>query len=209
MNPGPCPIARAHRTPRVYLGEILNNLATITHGESPSAFAEFIEGTYAESRRAPRDDVDSWMADLVALQHRVVSEKRKPTRRVLQQELVRTSIRTAAAFCACAESALLAGQMQIAWSYLMDAQAIRASLATTASIALKGPTLASDVARKNALKLHEEHHGMKDDVLAHFERHKHEYKTLNEAAESIAGKVVPLSFRTVREYLIGQKLPQV
>jgi hypothetical protein len=52
---------------------------------------------------------------------------------------------------------------------------------------------------------HKENHALKADALKHYREHQHLFKSKDEAAEAIARKVVPASFRTVREWL---KKPQ-
>lgn len=61
----------------------------------------------------------------------------------------------------------------------------------------------SEQARAAADKRHKEHRAIRDDVRAHYMENKHLYKSKDDAAAAIAGKIVPLSFRTVRDYLRG------
>ena len=52
-----------------------------------------------------------------------------------------------------------------------------------------------------ALKRHHENHQMKADVFDWLESNIHNYKSMDAAAEAIAGKLVPLTFRTVRKWV--------
>lgn len=61
--------------------------------------------------------------------------------------------------------------------------------------------------RRGANKRNEENREMKAEALAHYaaNKHKPEYKTKNKAAAMMAGKVVPVAYQTVRDWL--SKLP--
>ena len=48
---------------------------------------------------------------------------------------------------------------------------------------------------------HRENRALKDDAMRYYVAHQHKFKSKDEAAEAIARKVVPVSFRTVREWL--------
>ena len=62
----------------------------------------------------------------------------------------------------------------------------------------------SDLAKRAAGVRHSENREMKAQVLAWFAENRGKYRSKDEAAAIIAGKVVPVTFRTVREWLKGQ-----
>lgn len=53
-------------------------------------------------------------------------------------------------------------------------------------------------ASKAAIKRHAEHHAMKAEVWEWCAKHRHEYPSMDRAAEAIAGTLVPVSVRTAR-----------
>ena len=52
-----------------------------------------------------------------------------------------------------------------------------------------------------AIKRHQEHYQMKADVFDWLGSNMHNYKSMDATAEAIAGKLVPLAFRTVRRWV--------
>ena len=62
----------------------------------------------------------------------------------------------------------------------------------------------SDLAKRAAGVRHSENREMKAQVLEWFAENRGKYRSKDEAAAIIAGKVVPVTFRTVREWLKGQ-----
>jgi len=52
-----------------------------------------------------------------------------------------------------------------------------------------------------AIKSHQEHYQMKADVFDWLRSNMHNYKSMDATAEAIAGKIVPLTFRTVRKWV--------
>jgi hypothetical protein len=60
-----------------------------------------------------------------------------------------------------------------------------------------------DAPRRNANKRHAENHQLKNDVFSWLDKNMHNYKSMDSAAEAIAGKIVPMKFRTVRNW-VGQ-----
>ncbi len=52
-----------------------------------------------------------------------------------------------------------------------------------------------------AIKRHQEHHAMKLEVFAWLNLNFHKYRSMDATAEAIAGKLVPLKFRTVRKWV--------
>jgi len=83
---------------------------------------------------------------------------------------------------------------------------------TSAFARLERPPSANEVqsefARTGAAARHAENRDSKSFALQHFEDHKHQYTSLDDAADKIAGAVVPYKWRTVRDWLKGRKLPK-
>jgi len=50
---------------------------------------------------------------------------------------------------------------------------------------------------------HKEHRDMKAQVIEHYEANRHLFRSKDQAAEAMAGKLVPMPFRTVRDWLKG------
>lgn len=76
-------------------------------------------------------------------------------------------------------------------------------------VAQKTDTLAEEKAKqrvslaasKAAIKRHAENYAMKEQVLVWCAEHLHEYASMDAAAEAVAGKLVPVTFRTVRGWV--------
>ncbi|MGX5650192.1 hypothetical protein ACWKW4_08050 [Hydrogenophaga borbori] len=58
----------------------------------------------------------------------------------------------------------------------------------------------SEIARIAASSRHRENHAMRDQVFAWLDQHKTPEMSLEKAAEAMAGKLVPLSYRAVRDH---------
>jgi hypothetical protein len=56
-------------------------------------------------------------------------------------------------------------------------------------------------ASKAAIKRHAENHAMKDEVFAWCARHLQDYASMDSAAEAVAGRIVPVAFRTARSWI--------
>lgn len=56
-------------------------------------------------------------------------------------------------------------------------------------------------AKSAAAARHAENHAMRDQVLDHFRQHRDTFKSKDDAALAMAGKLVPVRFRTVRQWL--------
>lgn len=63
-----------------------------------------------------------------------------------------------------------------------------------------GQVAVSAEAKKKALKRHEENHSIRDQIYEWLDQHKTPEMALDTAADKMAGKVVPLKWRTVREH---------
>ena len=72
-------------------------------------------------------------------------------------------------------------------------------------IRLSNESAAKTNALKNALKRHAEHHALRDDVYKWADLNIKPGQKLDDAASEIAGKVVPLTWRTVRAHLTKWK----
>lgn len=76
-------------------------------------------------------------------------------------------------------------------------------------VAQKTDTLAEEKAKqkvslaasKAAIKRHTENYAMKEEVFAWCAAHLHEYSSMDAAAEAVAGKLVPVTFRTSRSWI--------
>lgn len=60
---------------------------------------------------------------------------------------------------------------------------------------------ASTKARLKAVKRHAENHSMKKEVFIWLDTNMSKYKSMDSAAEAIAGKVTPIKFRTARDWV--------
>lgn len=199
-------LARAARSPKIFIVEILTDLADLKFSGSPSAFEDFIRGPYDQLRLTARIDPDAWYANVVSLQAACRVETNKRKKMELNVAVVELMYKTAAAHCACAERCLDAGQEHLAWTHLMDAQALRATLITTLAIGLNGPKLASAVGKAGAPNRHRENRASKVQALAWLDQHRTKFRSLEDAADAIAGKIVPMSRSTVRGWLTGYDL---
>lgn len=59
----------------------------------------------------------------------------------------------------------------------------------------------SALGRIGANARHKENRALKADALRYYEEHRHDFTTKDDAALAIAEKIVPVKFRTVREWL--------
>jgi hypothetical protein len=64
-----------------------------------------------------------------------------------------------------------------------------------------GKKARSDLARRNAQKRHEENHSMRADVIDFYKANKAKFKSVEKAAEEIAGKLVNVSHRTTVKWI--------
>lgn len=55
--------------------------------------------------------------------------------------------------------------------------------------------------KKAATARHAENHAMKADAMAYYEQNRHKFKSKDAAAEAIAGRIVPMTFRVVRGWI--------
>lgn len=62
---------------------------------------------------------------------------------------------------------------------------------------------ASRLAKQRASKRHAENHAMRDEVYAWLDANKTPKMSLDDAATEMAGKLVPLTWRSVRDHCIG------
>jgi hypothetical protein len=105
------------------------------------------------------------------------------------------------AVCAfCVQTMKAKRDSGMAWSYVSDAKQWLGILQGYMSGG-SGLTLATDLAKRGAYALHAENRAMKSVVFEWCDQNMSSYPSMDAAAEAIAGKVVPLKFRTVREWL--------
>ena len=67
---------------------------------------------------------------------------------------------------------------------------------------VKGVLIGKSIApKRNAKKRHAEHHSMKAEVFVWCDANMLNYKSMDKAAEAIAGKITPIAFRTARAWI--------
>ena len=113
--------------------------------------------------------------------------------------------------------------MQIACAYYVEAMRAESDgdLGEAWSLALEGAYWLGNVQgyaakgweaqeekRKAATARHAENHAMKADVIAWYSENMTSFKSIEGAAEAIAGKIVPAKFRTVRDWIAEWKKMQ-
>jgi hypothetical protein len=59
----------------------------------------------------------------------------------------------------------------------------------------------SVTARAAAIARHAKNRAMKQQAIRYYSENQHKFKSMDAAAEAIAGKIVPLAFRTVRDWI--------
>lgn len=69
-------------------------------------------------------------------------------------------------------------------------------------VAKEGKSLMASRASKHR---HAEHYAMKKDVLKYYQQHAGEWRSINKAAEAIAGNIVPVAVTTVRDWIRAAK----
>jgi|DEB0MinimDraft_12_1074336.scaffolds.fasta_scaffold01064_7 hypothetical protein len=67
----------------------------------------------------------------------------------------------------------------------------------------------SENARAAAAVRHEENAALKQEALAHYEMHKHQYNSVQDAARKIADKIVPVKSRTVARWISANNKNQL
>ena len=90
-----------------------------------------------------------------------------------------------------------AGEVNAAWAYLADGNYWMGVLK---AIGTERNEM-SERARKAADAKHAENRAAKADARAWYEAHRHEYPSLDSAAEAISRTIVPMTFRTVRDWI--------
>lgn len=97
-----------------------------------------------------------------------------------------------------AKQALREKNLEIAWVYAAEANywhGIVGGMQDGGSYLIKNRALAA------AKKRHEENHQIKADALRYYVENIATFKSKDNAAEQIAGKIVNVSFRTVRQWI--------
>jgi hypothetical protein len=88
----------------------------------------------------------------------------------------------------------------------MNYRLFRKSNGTTSGIEL--PTIKqvmSELSKKGLDIRHKENRASREEVLRYYKEHINEYRSKNQAAEAIAGKIVPFPFETMRGWLKERK----
>ncbi|MEO6687866.1 MAG: hypothetical protein ABIS07_17325 [Dokdonella sp.] len=101
-------------------------------------------------------------------------------------------------FCVIALRAAQAGDSTLAWSYVVEASVLT-GIASTMSMV--GQKMAPPIAHLGAKARHAGNRAMKQQAVADYLENATRYGSKDAAAEAIAGKVVPVKFRTVRDWL--------
>jgi len=202
----PAPLERSRRTPRVYIGEILNSIAPLLPLLYPGqcgSYRRLIEGPFAAARQSLPVDPDAGLALLVAAQDSMRQERNKKRKRALRAKMLEAEFQYCIACCALAEREIERGSVHVAWTHLMDAQAARSSLMVKFTVALLGPKTASQAGRAGAEIAHEGDRAKRERALRWFQANKHLFKTLDDAAERIQ-REEGVAFATARRWLKGQ-----
>lgn len=107
-----------------------------------------------------------------------------------------------ASYCIQAIRAMDTGVEREAWAIMIDARYWMGAL-----YGIQGrrgepvvPTV-SDLARKGADARHAENRQLREFALKHYEQNRSSYRSVEAAAEAIAGRVVPVTQRTVRGWI--------
>lgn len=59
----------------------------------------------------------------------------------------------------------------------------------------------SETAKEAAAKRYEEHVILREETIRYYEEHESTFKSMEEAARAIAGKIVPVTHRTVVDWI--------
>jgi hypothetical protein len=90
------------------------------------------------------------------------------------------------------------GKSSQAWTFLVDGwRALSVSMQL--HIAYSGEP--SVLAVRGASARHKENRAMKAEAIAYYQQNAKKYRSKDAAAEAIAGNIVPVTFRTVRDWL--------
>lgn len=108
---------------------------------------------------------------------------------------------TACAYAVQAMKADKGGDEPAGWRHLSEANYWLGIVVGAWSLRREMSPSISDVARKAADSRHAENRAMKAQVLEWYERNAQSFNSKDEAASEAAGKIVPVTFRTVRNWL--------
>ena len=59
----------------------------------------------------------------------------------------------------------------------------------------------SELGKRGAQARHGENRALKQDAFSWLDSHRHEFASMDKAAEALAGKIVPVTFRTARDWV--------
>lgn len=107
----------------------------------------------------------------------------------------------AGACCVEAIKADKSGKRDLAWTFFADAKFWDGKFFGSCSGRCDRKSVISGLARSAALERHKENHQMKEMVMEWMAKNGGNYKSKDAAAEAIASKVVPMKFRTVRNWI--------
>ena len=93
------------------------------------------------------------------------------------------------------------GQLLEAWSWISKANYWFGVTVGAMDFNGEKPESASDFAKRGADERHIENRAMKADIFQWLEANMSNFKSMDAAAEGIAGKVAPIKFRTAREWV--------
>ena len=106
------------------------------------------------------------------------------------------------AYCVQAMKAELAERKVEGWTYIADAEYwLGLVLGTWTQMQHPANPSINQVAKLGADARHRENRRLRSVALDHYEKHKSQYRSMDAAAEKIAGEVVSVTFRTVRDWI--------
>lgn len=105
------------------------------------------------------------------------------------------------AYCVQAMRADKTRQRKLAWTFVTDANYWLGIVRGTVTEREEHGNPLLEQARRAAFARHAENRQMKSEAIEWFEKNKGQFKSKDAAAEAIAGKVAPVTFRTARNWL--------
>jgi hypothetical protein len=114
---------------------------------------------------------------------------------------------TACAYAAQGIKAEKSGDMLRAWQHTTRATYYQGVFVASWNLLKNLNNPAVTFAKIGVIARHKENRAMKEQVLEWWKKNAGEVRSKDAAAEQIAGKVVPVSFRTVRDWLKGLDKP--
>lgn len=109
------------------------------------------------------------------------------------------------AYCVQAMKAAKADRLSEAWSYIADAKYWHGCVSALWAESGGVQRALSENARKAAIRRHAENHAMKALVVDWYKDNCQRFASMDKAAEAVAGKLVPVTFRTARGWIAEAK----